>query len=90
YREAMTYLNLLIFLPALTALFTVFIGREPEGAASLLPITNQISLLKGVMLNAKLDIGPFAAGAAISAVLTFFMLWFVRSRFASERALGAG
>lgn len=90
YREAMTYLNLLIFLPALTALFTVFIGREPEGAAALLPITNQITLLKGVMLKGELDTGLFAGGAAISAILTVLMLWFVTSRFGSEKALGAG
>lgn len=90
YREAMTYLNLLIFVPALTALFTVFIGREAEGTAALLPILNQISLLKGVMLNGELEPGLFAGGAAVSAVLTVFALWFVTDRFGSEKALGGG
>lgn len=88
YREAMTYLNLLVFIPALTALFTVFIGQEVEGAASLLPITNQISLLNGIMLEGRMDLSLFAGGAAMSAVLTFIMLWFVTGRFKSEKALG--
>ena len=90
YREAMTYLNLLIFIPALTALFTAFIGREPEGAASLFPVTNQISLLNGIMLKGELDLGLFAGGTAVSAVLTLLVLWFVVGRFRSEKALGAG
>lgn len=90
YREAMTYLNLLIFVPALTALFTVFIGEEPEGRAALLPITNQISLLKGIMLKGEIDFERFAGGAAVSLVLTAVMLWLVTSRLRSEKALGGG
>jgi len=90
YREAMTYLNLLVFIPALTALFTVFIGEETTGLAALLPINNQISLLNGIMLRGEMDMALFLRGAAVSLLLTLLLLWFVRLRLKSEKALGGG
>lgn len=90
HREAMTYLNMLIFVPALIAMFTVFIGDEPEGWANLLPVTNQIALLRDVMLDGWLPPNLFGAGAAVALAVAAACLGLVTVRLNSEKVLSHG
>ncbi len=86
YKEAQTYLSLLLFLPIVVAFAAVF-KKEYTPDVGYAPMVHQLGLLQRALLDQPLDPALTAMGAGLTLAATGFCLFACVKTYQSERML---
>lgn len=89
YKEANTYLQLLVIVPSMTGMFFMFGGKTIEGLAAYIPILSHFQGMEGVLIGGVFDPLTAFLNAIVAISLAVLCLWFAAKKLKSEAILSA-
>ena len=88
YKEAQTYLTIVILVPTLPLIITQMLNLRPTTMLMLLPSFSQASLITRIIEGSALPWAHVAASVAATAVAAAALIWLAVALYRRERLLG--
>ncbi len=87
YREAMTYMPMVMLVPMAISFVPAFMDVSYDGALSYVPGFNQIFVLKELLLEGKVPIEQYFGGMLTTLGASVVVIFLAMTRFGSEQML---
>ncbi len=87
YREAMTYLPMVMIVPTAVTFVPLFLDVGYDGLMSFLPVFNQTFVLKELLLEGQVPLLQYFGGMATTMAASLVMIAIAMRRFGSEHML---
>lgn len=87
FKEAQTYVSLLMFVPFIIAFIPIMTGNDASEDQAIFPIANQLEILSTLISQGQFRAGLFLLGMAEIAVIVALLLWAATRRLSSEAML---
>jgi sodium transport system permease protein len=88
YKEAQTYLTIVILVPTLPLIITQMLDLRPTTMLMLLPSFSQASLITRIIEGSALPWPHVAASVAATALAAAALIWLAIALYRRERLLG--
>ena len=88
YREAQTYLSLVLLVPTMPIVFASIYSLKPRSSLMWIPSLSQHLLMTGVLKDERLVAGDLTLSAAASLTLALVFGWLTKRQWERESLLG--